>query len=426
MSDGLATHIRKASVEDTPAVTRLLCELEHPSSEPFVQHEISCAFTEEKTILLVADQGEGPVGFLSLGIASPYYESGPFGRIRALCVSASHRREGIGAALVAEAERLARQQGCVHIEVSSHVRRQGAHDFYRQQGYVDDHRLFVKPLPKATDHRSQDLELELHDLVVTATEAATAAGAIQKANFGHHQGITSQYAHDLKLETDQQCERAIIERIRANYPDHSITAEESGISEGTGDYNWIIDPLDGTVNFYHGIAHFCTSVACYRRQEQDVVNTGHLTDLGEPVVGVVYDAIGQNRYIGIRGHGATHNGITLRAPAPVALEKAAVTMALGSHEETMQEMMHIQSTLLRKARKIRVLGASALDICLVAQGVTAGHLQARIHAWDFAAAGIILEELGGSIHIREFEPGLWRLVACNAGTEDPLCEIMTL
>ena len=109
----------------------------------------------------------------------------------------------------------------------------------------------------------------------TAISAARRAGAIQLHHFRNTTVRCTRLLHDVKLETDQLCEKAIIAAIREPFPDHAILTEESGELPGSGDCTWIVDPLDGTVNFWHGLPFFCVSIACYRNGGRANEGGGH-------------------------------------------------------------------------------------------------------------------------------------------------------
>ncbi len=133
----------------------------------------------------------------------------------------------------------------------------------------------------------------------TAVRAALAAGRIQREHYGTLLKVDATKRNDIKLEVDRLCEDAIRDEIRTAHPAHALLAEESGSTQGADAYRWIVDPLDGTVNFFYGIPYFCTCVACYRRpvgrahapegrgREERASGAGPAEALGEPVVGVV-------------------------------------------------------------------------------------------------------------------------------------------
>jgi fructose-1,6-bisphosphatase/inositol monophosphatase family enzyme len=259
----------------------------------------------------------------------------------------------------------------------------------------------------------------------TAIAAAKAAGYIQLHRYGKSQRVDCAMRHDIKIEVDSLCERVIIDRIKAGFPEHSIITEESGGDKNESEYVWIVDPLDGTVNFCHGIPYFSSSVACYHL---DAGAEGHggngLEALGKPVVGVVYAPILDELFVGIEGCQATCNGTVIKTGIEQELQEAVICTSFGSSEKTMRRMEKLNGVLLRRARKIRILGSTGLDIANVACGRISGLLQGCVRNWDFAAARIVLEQSGGTFHARENANNQWEIVASTPGLYRPLTALM--
>ena len=128
---------------------------------------------------------------------------------------------------------------------------------------------------------------DLDAILDTAVAAARAAGEILLTHAGRTLNVDEAMAFDIKLEVDRLCEEAIVSIVQGRFPDHAILAEEGGAQDGTAAYRWIIDPLDGTVNYFYGIPYYCTSIACY---EQPTGNPPQETfeSLGRPVAAVVF------------------------------------------------------------------------------------------------------------------------------------------
>jgi fructose-1,6-bisphosphatase/inositol monophosphatase family enzyme len=255
----------------------------------------------------------------------------------------------------------------------------------------------------------------------TAISAARRAGAIQLHHFRNDQVSCRRLLRDVKLETDRTCERVIIGAIRERFPEHAILSEESGALAGTGEYTWIIDPLDGTVNFWHGLPFFCVSIACY-------ANAGQLVDeellpggpLSKPVVGVILLPFSQELFVGVPGRGAFLNGRPISASRTGHLADAVVTVSFGKTPEAMRRMTRRLDVLLPQVRKARCLGAAAAELAYVAAGYLSGLVYEGIQLWDFAAGKIILEAAGGFLEATEGEPDLWRVIAGAAGLRDAL------
>ncbi len=258
----------------------------------------------------------------------------------------------------------------------------------------------------------------------TAISAARRAGAIQLHHFRNTAVRCTRGLHDVKLETDIRCEKAIVAAIREPFPDHTILTEESGRLPGSGDYTWIVDPLDGTVNFWHGLPFFCVSIACYHNGGCTAAG-GALAGLGGvPVTGVVLLPFSQELFVGTAGQGATLNGRPIRVRNAERVSDEVVAVSFGKTPETMQRMTRRLDALLPQVRKARCLGAAAAELAYVAAGFLGGLIYEGIKLWDFAAGKILLEEAGGFLEAEETEPGQWRVLAGGLGMRDALRAVL--
>jgi fructose-1,6-bisphosphatase/inositol monophosphatase family enzyme len=258
-----------------------------------------------------------------------------------------------------------------------------------------------------------DLAGRVHE---TAISAARRAGAIQMHHFRNTTVRCTQLLHDVKLETDRKCENVIIAAIRERFPEHTILSEESGALAGSGEYIWIIDPLDGTVNFWHGLPFFCVSIACYCNAVLPAGESGlSAGPLGVPVAGVIFLPFSQELFVGMPGRGACLNGRPIRVSSAESAGDAVVTVSFGKTPETMQRMTRRLDVLLPQVRKARCLGAAAAELAYVAAGFLGGLVYEGIKLWDFAAGKILLEEADGFLEAAETEPGQWRVLAGAPG-----------
>lgn len=255
----------------------------------------------------------------------------------------------------------------------------------------------------------------------TAISAARSAGAIQMHHFRNDRIGCHRLLHDVKIDTDRKCENVIIAAIREHFPDHSILSEESGALAGEGGYTWIIDPLDGTVNFWHGLPFFCVSIACYGNARQAAMQ-GDISGgaLGVPIAGIVFLPFSQELFVGVPGRGSFLNGRPIRVSSAANAGDAVVTVSFGKAPETMQRMTRTLETLLPQVRKARCLGAAAAELAYVASGFLGGLVYDGIKLWDFAAGKIILEEAGGFLEATETGSDQWRVVAGVSGLRETL------
>jgi myo-inositol-1(or 4)-monophosphatase len=259
----------------------------------------------------------------------------------------------------------------------------------------------------------------------TAISAARRAGAIQMNQFRSAAVRSTRLLYDVKLETDRLCEDAVVAAIREPFPDHAILTEEGGKLPGSGDYIWIIDPLDGTVNFWHGLPFFCVSIACYRNgvstSETGVPGGGIF---GVPVAGVVFLPFSEELFVGMPGRGAFLNERLIRVSQAKRISDLVVTVSFGKKPEVMQRMIRRLDALLPQVRKARCLGAVAAELAYVAAGFLGGLVYEGIKQWDFAAGKIILEEAGGFFDAAETEPDQWRVLAGTPVVRDSFKLVM--
>ncbi len=210
--------------------------------------------------------------------------------------------------------------------------------------------------------------------------AAFKGGKILQERYGRLRSIRKKGAIDLVTEADVQSEAVIIDTITAAFPDHAILAEESGKHAGHGG-RWIIDPLDGTTNFAHGLPQFCVSIAFAMHDEI--------------LAGFVLAPLLDELFVGIKGQGAHHNGtsITVSKTARLA-ESLLVTGFPYDHHTIFDELMHRFGECLKATQGVRRLGSAALDLCYVANGRFDGFWEQHLKPWDTAAGYLIASEAG--------------------------------
>jgi myo-inositol-1(or 4)-monophosphatase len=217
-----------------------------------------------------------------------------------------------------------------------------------------------------------------------AEQLARAAGAIQRDRYETELVVRTKSASiDLVTEVDQACEALIVGALRRDRPDDAILAEEgTGEDRPGAEWRWVIDPLDGTMNYAHGYPRFCVSIGVQRN--------------GEPCVGVVYDPLLNELFAATRGEGATCNGRPLRVSQERELGRAllATGFAYDVHKSPQDNLDHFAS-FVKRVRGLRRDGSAALDLCYVAAGRFDGFWELKLHAWDVAAGNLLVEEAGG-------------------------------
>jgi myo-inositol-1(or 4)-monophosphatase len=222
-------------------------------------------------------------------------------------------------------------------------------------------------------------------LLDLAVSIAREAGAIQRERRNEPRIIeTKSSAIDLVTDVDEASERLILERIEAARPDDGILAEEAGTREGRNGYVWVIDPLDGTTNYAHGIPHFAVSIGI----ELD----------GTREVGVVYDPIKDELFSAQRGGGAFLNGERIGVSTTQELERAllATGFAYNVHSAEVDNVEYF-TRFIKRAQAVRRAGSAALDLAYLACGRFDGFWELDLHAWDVAAGYLLVEEAGGVV-----------------------------
>jgi len=249
--------------------------------------------------------------------------------------------------------------------------------------------------------------------IETALEVARVAGAIQRRGWGHPGEPSSKAADvDLVTEFDGLCEAAIVDGLRARFPDHAILGEEGGARPGDARFRWVVDPLDGTVNFAHGLPLFSVSVA--------------LQVDGETALGVVLAPVLGWEFVATRGGGATLNGQPIRVSRQASLARALLVTGFPYDRRTSPEnnFDHFVAFQLG-AGAVRRLGAASLDLCFVACGWLDGYWEMKLSPWDVAAGELIVREAGG--RTSDFSGGRPRpesIVASNGLFHDAMLAVL--
>ena len=186
---------------------------------------------------------------------------------------------------------------------------------------------------------------------------------------------------DLVTEADRASERLIVERLRAHFPTHSIVAEEGGGSEGTSDYRWYVDPVDGTTNFAHGFPVFNVTLALQRA--------------GELIAGVILDPTRPELFAAEKGAGATLNGVRIHVSKETRLENTLVATGFPSRKRHENVNVYFYYEMAMLTHGVRRAGAAAIDLAYVACGRLDGFWEFGLNPWDIAAGILMIEEAGG-------------------------------
>lgn len=219
-----------------------------------------------------------------------------------------------------------------------------------------------------------------------AVEAALEAGKFLKYNVGKIKNIEKKQGEDTNLvtEIDKHSEALIIEKIHRHFPSHAILGEESGAHEIVSDYKWIIDPLDGTTNYTHGLPVFCVTIGIEHH--------------GEIIAGVTYDPNSDELFTAEKGRGAYMNNKRLKvSERKTLIDSLLVTGFPYNVKENPENVLQHFVNFLPVAQGVRRLGSAALDLAYVACGRLDGYWEVILNPWDKAAGILLVQEAGGKV-----------------------------
>src|SRR5256885_6711524 len=222
-----------------------------------------------------------------------------------------------------------------------------------------------------------------------AEKAARAAGELLRQNFKHPLRVNSAEAHDIKLEIDVLAQDLITELLLKEFPGHALYGEEGLVGDQSTEHQWVVDPLDGTVNYFYGIPHFCVSIGLRLRSEI--------------MVGVIYDPIRDEMWAGQKGEAPNLNGCPFHVSDRADLAEAVISIGLAKTGETINKNFPLLQALIHRVRKCRVLGSAALDMAYVACGRFDAYIETGISLWDIAAGWLLVENAGGTVDLRPRE-----------------------
>ena len=224
-----------------------------------------------------------------------------------------------------------------------------------------------------------------HPLLNIAVRAARQAGNVIARNIDRFDAfaVSEKGANDFVTEIDRVAERRIIDTIRRSHPDHAFLAEESG-AHGSHDFEWIIDPLDGTTNFVHGFPHVAVSIGVRHR--------------GRMEHGVVFDPLRQELFTASRGSGAKLNDRRIRVATKGGLKGALLGSGFVTRElDRLESYLATLNAMISGSAQIRRGGAAALDLAYVAAGRLDGFWEYGLEPWDIAAGTLLVQEAGGIV-----------------------------
>lgn len=224
--------------------------------------------------------------------------------------------------------------------------------------------------------------------LAVAVEAAHAAGRLMRDHWHKPKRINSASRHDVKLELDVRCQERIEALLRRFDRAIPVLGEEGSDDRMTAAQRWVVDPIDGTVNYAYGIPHACVSIALQQRSDGG-------PERYETRAGVVFDPFAQELWTAIRGGPALLNGRKISVSNRTRLGEAIVSIGFAKSRFTLGRMLPLLNALLYRVRKLRIMGAAALAMTYVASGRFDAYVEHGLRLWDIAAGGLIVECAGG-------------------------------
>ena len=254
-------------------------------------------------------------------------------------------------------------------------------------------------------------------MINVAVKAARAAGSlINRAALDIESvRVSSKQVNDFVTEVDVACEKTIIETLLTAYPGHGIWAEESGTEHGAQDseFVWIIDPLDGTTNFIHGLPVYCVSIA--------------LAVKGKIEQAVVYDPTRNDLFTATKGRGAYMNDRRIRVSKRIHMEECLISTGFPYRAgDNLPKYLEMLGDVMPRCAGVRRPGAAALDLAYVAAGFTDGFFESNLKPWDVAAGSLLIQEAGGLVGNFSGEADFLETGECMAATPRVYAQMATL
>lgn len=247
-----------------------------------------------------------------------------------------------------------------------------------------------------------DLELAIH--------AAHEAGHLLRSYFGSDVAVDASTHHDVKLALDKESQELITGILLGTRNDDALYGEEGIAGNQGSNRQWIVDPIDGTVNFFYNIPHFCVSIGL--RVDDEIV------------VGVIHDPMVNETWTVEKGSEAKLNGTPITVSSRNTLEESILFVGCGKDEEALRTGLERFRKASVRARKIRMMGSAALGMAYIACGRLDAYIESRISLWDIAAGKLLIETAGGQVDLEpvQHHENSWSIVATNGSI--PIEEIL--
>jgi myo-inositol-1(or 4)-monophosphatase len=252
---------------------------------------------------------------------------------------------------------------------------------------------------------------EIDSFLATATAAAHAAGAFIKSHYGEAPVVNEMKKYDIKLELDVKSQEMIEGILLETFPDHAIYGEEGLAGNQASPFQWIVDPIDGTVNYFYGIPHFCVSIA--------------LRHEGQIIVGVIFDPMMNDLWLARRDGKPTLNGKEIHVSDRSDLADAVVTVGFSKSKASIDAGFKRFVDIAYRVRKTRMLGSAALAMAYISCGRLDAYIEEIISLWDVAAGLLLVETAGGATKLFSKDSVGEKYSLCSSNGLLPLDEFIT-
>jgi len=239
----------------------------------------------------------------------------------------------------------------------------------------------------------------LKSALAAAVNAARAAGRVMRANWHKPKHVNAAEAHDIKLELDVRCQALIEKILAAAFPQVPVLGEEGSTGNVDAEYRWVIDPIDGTVNYFFGMPHAAVSIALQHRAES--------------VAGVIYDPFTDEIWTTTKGEPTRLNGKIIRVSNRSKLNDCMIAMGFSKTKDNLEKSLPHLIRISRQAKKVRIMGSAALELAYVATGRLDAYIERTINLWDVAAGSLLVKNAGGEFYTLPAPDGRLRMCADN-------------
>jgi myo-inositol-1(or 4)-monophosphatase len=250
-------------------------------------------------------------------------------------------------------------------------------------------------------------------------DAARAAGKLMRDNWNLPKRVKQLDTHDIKLELDVRCQKTIETILRRVFPEISLLGEEGSSGDVSAEHRWVVDPIDGTVNFYFGMPHAGVSIALQKKRKSEKKKTETPSPTPAPpsaydtLIGVIYDPFTNELWTASIGGKTRLNGRSVTVSKRANVGDAVIAMGFSKSRENLEKSIPHLNQIARRAKKVRIMGSAALELAYVASGRLDAYIERTINIWDIAAGGLMVECSGGKMFLQELPDGRLRMCADN-------------